>query len=77
MPYKAGDMLKQTLPNGKEQYYTIESVNLGATGEIGVVHMAAFDRKNTIDGLQETISVPANMVDAMVEEEILVCIVKA
>lgn len=66
-----GSILKHTLSTGVVDVYQVTGIHIGATGEIGVVKMHMLTRKNTVDGQPEGISVPSNMISAMIDAGIL------
>lgn len=65
--FKAGDLLRLRLSNGQEQHYIVSAFLCGVAGELSVIRLEAFDRKNTIDGRPEKISVPCAMLRALVD----------
>ena len=60
-------ILVQVLSTGHVDVWQVESVNLGGTGEIGVVRMHSLCLNNTIDSCPVEIAVPCNMVDRLIE----------
>ena len=68
---KGGSILIQELTTDVVDVWEVESINLGALNEIGVVRMKSLTRKNTIDGKPVEVAVPSNMVSALIEAKIL------
>lgn len=68
---KGGSLLKHTLETGIEQVWQVESIELGAEREIGVVRMRCLTQRNTIDGRPVEVAAPSNMVSEMVARGIL------
>ncbi len=63
---QGGSILKHQLKNGIEDIWEIESIELGAEKEIGIVRMRSLTLKNSIDGQPVQIAVPSNMVTSMI-----------
>lgn len=63
---QGGSILRHQLKNGIEDIWEIESIELGAVNEIGIVRMHSLTLKNTIDNQPVQIAVPSNMVTSMI-----------
>ncbi len=68
---KGGSILRHSLSTGVDQFYEVESIELGATGEIGLVFLKSISLEQTIDGSPVEISIPSNMVYGMIEKGML------
>jgi hypothetical protein len=68
---KGGSVLVHRLSTGPVQAYSVESIELGAANEIGVVRLRSLTQRNSQNGEPVECSVPSNMVYALVEQGIV------
>ena len=68
---KGRSLLVHRLKTGPVQVYEVESIELGATHEIGVVRVRSLTEKNSQNGDPVQCAIPSNLAYAMVDAGIV------